>query len=161
MTDSELDILMDKLGHCRSFLPPEILSRTNMGLGAVLCHLSEAGAPVAAKDLAALTKVSTARMTILLKKLDSRGLILSEKDPQDRRKVLVSLSPEGMRLCGEIHEGSVKTLRALVDHFGYERFSTFLDTASEIRDWLTQACPMAKDAPAQDPDTPEGGEHDC
>ena len=88
-------------------------------------------------------------------------LILSEKDPLDRRKVLVSLSPEGTRLCGEIHEGSVKTLRALVDHFGYERFSTFLDTASEIRDWLTQACPMAKDVPAQDPDTPEGGEHDC
>ena len=38
MTDSELDILMDKLGRCRSFLPPEILSRTNMGLGAVLCR---------------------------------------------------------------------------------------------------------------------------
>ena len=61
----------------------------------VLRVLSEQQAPLAAGQLAALAGVSQASLSRLLAKLEQRGLVGREVDPADRRRVSVTITPEG------------------------------------------------------------------
>ncbi|MDR1465680.1 MAG: MarR family transcriptional regulator [Oscillospiraceae bacterium] len=46
-------------------------------------------------ELAAAAKTSTARVAATLGSLEQKGLVTRQVDPSDRRKVLVSLTPQG------------------------------------------------------------------
>ena len=64
----------------------------------VLRVLSEQRAPIAAGRLAALAGVSQASLSRLLAKLEHGELVQREVDPDDRRRVGVSITPTGSRL---------------------------------------------------------------
>lgn len=54
--------------------------------------------------LADLCLMEQSRMTRIIDQMDRRGLLQRAPDAQDRRKVRVSLSPEGRRLADELVE---------------------------------------------------------
>lgn len=56
--------------------------------------------PVGQSELGRLLNLSPASVTRLIDRLEERGLIARERDPDDRRRVAVSLLPEGRRLVG-------------------------------------------------------------
>lgn len=64
----------------------------------VLGTLRRAGhpRPLSAKELVAMTLVGSAAMTHRVDRLVSRGLVTREVDPDNRRRTLVSLTPEGL-----------------------------------------------------------------
>jgi DNA-binding MarR family transcriptional regulator len=61
--------------------------------GGILRTLS--GGPKRVTELAELEGLAQPTMTILIKRLESRGWVTRERDPADGRVVLVSLTPEG------------------------------------------------------------------
>jgi DNA-binding MarR family transcriptional regulator len=67
-----------------------------------LAVLEGAGEPLSPTTIAERLMVTTASVTSLLDTLERRGLLTRERDPRDRRKLLVALTDEG---------------RALVDRF--------------------------------------------
>jgi DNA-binding MarR family transcriptional regulator len=64
----------------------------------VLLHLSEApGATLRMGDLADAVVISRSGLTGLVDRLEQAGLLARAPDPDDRRAIAVSLTPEGRR----------------------------------------------------------------
>lgn len=55
-------------------------------------------APLALKDLAARMHMSPSTLVGVIDRLLAKGLVRREQDPEDRRRVCLSLSPEGLLL---------------------------------------------------------------
>ncbi len=73
-------------------------SRLSVAQLRVLRVLSEQSVPIAAGRLASLAGTSQASLSRLLAKLEQRDLVRREVDPEDRRRVGVTLTPEGVKL---------------------------------------------------------------
>src|SRR5262245_37174792 len=65
-----------------------------------LCALRRAGPPyrLSPKRLSEALLYSSGGLTKLLERLEARGMITRDADPNDGRGVLVSLTPDGMKL---------------------------------------------------------------
>jgi DNA-binding MarR family transcriptional regulator len=91
----------------------------------VLATLRRAGAPyrLSAGTLARGLVMSTGGMTKRLDKLQAAGLVERSPDPDDRRGVLVSLTPRGLK----------RVDRAVEDHLANERRLLEVLTDREVR----------------------------
>ena len=63
-------------------------------------------------------------VTRIVKDLEERRLILREDDPDDRRRTLIALSPEGKTLLREISPHMVRILQEYSDRFGSKRLES-------------------------------------
>ncbi|GAA3747328.1 MarR family winged helix-turn-helix transcriptional regulator [Salinactinospora qingdaonensis] len=75
----------------------------------VLATLLRSGPPytLGPKDLVATTMVGSAALTNRVDRLVNRNLVTREVDPENRRKLLISLTPEGLELANRMAEGHV------------------------------------------------------
>ncbi|MBR0381266.1 MAG: MarR family transcriptional regulator [Eubacterium sp.] len=74
------------------------------GENAVLTYLVRHPAEVHPGELAEKLSLVPGRMTDILKTLEKKGMIRREKDPEDRRRVLVMITPKGIRNVTERRE---------------------------------------------------------
>ena len=100
------------------------MDKTSAGQGAVLRYLS-----MVAKALHG----STARMAVLLKKLEAKGLIIREPGVNDARTTVVRLSDQGWQKVDAVQHEVYHVLGTLIDEIGLERMLAFAETAKEIR----------------------------
>src|SRR4029079_10543255 len=82
----------------------------------VLATLRRSGEPyeLCPRDLLATMMVSSGTMTHRLDKLEQRGLVRRRPDPDDRRSVLVALSPAGRELVDRAADAHVANERSLL-----------------------------------------------
>lgn len=82
----------------------------------VLAALRRSGPPytLSPKDLVASTMVSSAAMTNRVDRLLQRELVTRESDRDNRRRVLISLTPEGLELVDRVVGGHVANERVLL-----------------------------------------------
>jgi DNA-binding MarR family transcriptional regulator len=74
------------------------------GENAVLTWLVRQEEDVHPGDLAEKLSLVPGRMTDILKTLEKKGMIRRERDPEDRRRVLVRITPKGARSVTERRE---------------------------------------------------------
>ena len=74
------------------------------GENAVLTWLVRQEEDVHPGDLAEKLSLVPGRMTDILKTLEKKGMIRRERDPEDRRRVLVRITPKGARCVTERRE---------------------------------------------------------
>lgn len=107
---------------------------TNAGIGCVVRYLSDAGRPVSAGEISQFMNVSTARVAVLLRKMDEKGLIVRNADPDDARKTMISLSEKCMKNVEE-HKGYfLDFFSSVIERMGRERFEQFIELSEELRD---------------------------
>ena len=78
--------------------PVDFFKRINeiqAGIGAVLRVLYEYDGTVTAGQISEILEVSTARVAVLLKKMDSKGLITKKHSTDDARVTIVSITEHG------------------------------------------------------------------
>jgi DNA-binding MarR family transcriptional regulator len=82
----------------------------------VLATLRRSGPPytLSPKDLVASTMVSSAAMTNRVDRLLQRGLVTREIDSDNRRRVLISLAPQGLELVDRVVGGHLANERKLL-----------------------------------------------
>lgn len=106
----------------------------SMGIGNVLGFLACSGREVSAGEISEYMNVSTARVAVLLKKMSDKGLIVKKNDPNDGRRVMVSITDLGQELLTEKQNEIILYGSAVVEHFGVERVRDFIQACREIRD---------------------------
>jgi len=81
----------------------------------VLATLRRSGEPyeLAAGDLVRQTMVTTGAITNRIDRLEQRGLVERAR-AEDRRKVMVRLTPEGLRLVDEVVDSHMATEREIL-----------------------------------------------
>jgi DNA-binding MarR family transcriptional regulator len=100
-SDAELAVLVEHLvgelwWRVSSELPSE-LSRTS---ASILKYLREHG-PERVTSLAAREQVAQPTMSVILKRLGTRGLVERRVDPGDRRATLIAITPLGLETLSE------------------------------------------------------------
>jgi DNA-binding MarR family transcriptional regulator len=90
-----------------------------LGLGPSerLCMAALAGGPVAPKDLAAAVRRTPAAVTALLDRLEARGLVERRRDPSDRRRLLVAMTPTAEALARRYYGPISARGRAFLESF--------------------------------------------
>lgn len=81
---------------------------------AALVKLRDLG-EVSQNQLGRLTAMDAATMQGVIKRLDARGLIARRADPNDRRRLILSLRPEGEAVIARAIESGVEITRATLE----------------------------------------------
>lgn len=144
-----LSILSDTL--CRSELRSTVASaKGEMGLLLYLCFRHD-GAH--AWELKNKLGVGSGRIANALKSLESKGFITRTTAPNDRRAILVHLTPSGKAYAETQYQALLSQTSKLFDYLGEEDTANLLRILKRI-----QALPAASGAKAADdaqqPDTP-------
>ena len=109
------------------------IGETGAGVSAVMRYLYEADGPVSAGEISRFLQVSTARVAVLLKKMESRELIDRVSDAHDARKSMILLSDQGRALCTRMLGELSRRLSEVIDRVGRARIREFIAVGNEIR----------------------------
>lgn len=88
-----------------------------------------------AGQIAELTGLSTGAVTGVIDRLEAAGFVARERDPADRRRVIVRLDGTKMVSVMPLFAGMLADMMALHDRYTddeLDRFAELLNTASEI-----------------------------
>lgn len=112
------------------------LHHVNCGSMAVLHYLYEVPqeTTVSAGELSRHMGVSTARITVMLKKLEKDGLIVKKKEPLDARVVTVQLTEQGKDFARQKRQEIEQHIGLAIDTVGYDRLADCIATLHELGD---------------------------
>lgn len=89
--------------------------------------------------LAEVLNVSLSNATGLIDRIEERGFIERIRVPEDRRIVLIRVTPEGERMLGEIDALSDDLLRSVLSHIDRSKLAGVRQAAAALRDALAEA----------------------
>ena len=110
----------------------EDLHNQNSGKLFILKYLYDNKKDAKAGELAKELKVSTARVAMLLKKLESSKYIKRYNDPKDARITMVSLTKEGEKYIVKKMETLTDKLKKVVKAMGITKVEDFVKVALTI-----------------------------
>ncbi len=90
--------------------------------------------PVTAGRLAEVTGLTTGAITGVIDRLERLGLARRERDPDDRRKILVSVLPAVGERIAPLFEPMERTAMAVLASFRDEELALLLDFLTKARD---------------------------
>lgn len=109
------------------------VGETGVGIGAVMRCLHRSGEPMSAGEISRYLHVSTARVAVLLKKMEARSLIERISDERDARKSVIRLSAYGAEVSEQVLRELNRQLAEVIDRIGLERVKEFIAVSGEIR----------------------------
>ena len=83
-------------------------------------------ARVTSGDLARAALLTAGAMTILLDRLEAAGYVERLRDPDDRRKVYIRLTPDGRRAVGELYAGVARLAGPIAERYSPEQLVTII-----------------------------------
>lgn len=109
---------------------------SNGGINAALRFLYESKEPVTAGRISKEIKVSTARVAVLLKKMEAKGLIEKTVHEKDARVTIVRLSEHGVKTAEAFRADMYEKVNKMIDTIGMERMLEFSRTMDEVHQIL-------------------------
>jgi DNA-binding MarR family transcriptional regulator len=93
-----------------------------------LGFLLDAGTPISAGQLAALSGLTTGAVTGIVDRLEQTGFARRKRDPDDRRSVLLEVNQEKVKKeVFPVFDALAKRMGALVASYGKRDLATILD----------------------------------
>ena len=99
------------------------------------------------------TSIDPAHGSRALATLEGKGLVERRDDPENKRRKLISLTPEGVALFNKIWPRAQQKIKAITDQLTREDFEAFkrlLDLANEAFENTTKAGPDGSGARSSD-----------
>ena len=84
-------------------------------------------------EVAVRMHITSGTVTSLLDNLERKGYVVRSSDRDDRRRVLVDITPTAQTVLDEALPGVQQVARQLIDRIGPERQRALLDILDEIR----------------------------
>ncbi len=132
-TDTQISNMLKKM---MSAHPAEFykhMDDTRAGIGAVLRLLYTENTPVTAGMISDRLDISTARVAVLLKKMEAKGLVTKEKDTVDARVTIVKLTDFGRETIKNMWKAVREQMGKVIDEIGEERLLEYIEISREIR----------------------------
>ena len=140
-TTEQIEVLMEQL---KKAPPAECFQNFDMstaGIRAILKILNETDGKATAGYLSEQMKVSTARIAVLLKKMEAKGFIEKEHDSADGRVVVVKLSNHGKELADKFKANLYSHIGEMIDKIGMDRMLEFAAVSNEIQSLMKKSHP--------------------
>jgi DNA-binding MarR family transcriptional regulator len=99
-----------------------------------------------AGELAAATGLTTGAITGVIDRLEAAGYATRERDPSDRRKVLVRPLPAAARRIAPLYEPIQQAMAALVSRYSDDELALLVDFASRSHELLTEGVARLREA---------------
>jgi len=91
------------------------------------------GGPMPAGIVGTRVHITSGTMTSVLDTLERNGFIERLTDPDDRRRVLVDVTPEAQAVLDRLLPAVVQTTTAVMEGFDEQELTAFLDTLARVR----------------------------
>ena len=131
--DEEIKKIFKRLENFRSNNFPKVFDMKKEGVRHALMFIFEENKKVTPGDISKKLGVSTARVAVIIRRLQEKGLIRKERDAKDGRKADIALTDEGKECVKKMKEKFVSDSVKIIETVGVERVNTFLDIAEEIK----------------------------
>jgi DNA-binding MarR family transcriptional regulator len=92
------------------------------------------GQPMLTGEVAARMHITSGTITSLLDNLERKSYIVRSSDSDDRRRVLVDITPAAQAVLDEALPAIQQVARQLIDRIGPQRQQALLDILDEIRE---------------------------
>ncbi|OOB77687.1 MAG: hypothetical protein BEN19_01430 [Epulopiscium sp. Nuni2H_MBin003] len=132
-TEVQIQYVMDMLSKNHPKHTFDRINKTNAGIFAVLKYLNEAQSIVCSKDISTALKVSTARMSVLLKKMEKQNLITKYADSNDSRITRVRLTTTGEDTIIQIKNHLYLVVTKIIDEIGFDEVTKCFATLEKIK----------------------------
>lgn len=109
------------------------ITNTEIGLIATIKFLYKVKTDVTSKDISDALHVSSARMTILLKKLEKGNLVIKEQSKKDARSINIKLTEHGTKKAQEFERSFDLSIEKLLDIFSVEELIKLLENMVILR----------------------------
>ncbi len=108
------------------------ISQVKMGMGAVVHCLHKKDQAVTSKEISDALHVSSARMTVLLQKMEGEGLVEKSHSPTDARAILVSLTTKGLQKAEEIERQRYECIAEILEEYTLEDLERLFQQLEKI-----------------------------
>lgn len=139
-TNEEIRRVLDLLHESKPKHAFKKLDDTTAGIGAVMRCLYKTDEPVTAGQISRILNVSTARVAVLLRKMESKGLIIKETGAADARTTVVRISDDGRKAHERIRAELYRDMGNIIDHIGMERMLEYIAISKEINALTKPPC---------------------
>ncbi len=119
----------------------EEVNKSEVGGFAVIKYLCEAENEVTSADICKVLKISSARMAVLIKKLETRGIVTKENSKHDSRSKILKLTKKGIVLSEEFKANLYKSIEKVVDEFGIEELESLFRKLKKLKSILHENVP--------------------
>ncbi len=111
---------MEVLYQFRRHHTQRMIQNAMHGEGFLLYYMEKNGRKLTPGEISAGMGISSARVAVALNNLENKGLIVRSADRKDRRRTLVSLTPEGIRQVQEQVNQVMQTAVEMLAYLGEE-----------------------------------------
>ena len=111
----------------------EQIRKVDVGMVAVLKYLNQNKNGIKSKDISDYMKVSSARMAILLKKMESKNLIEKSTSKEDCRVTIVKLTEYGEEIVKQVRIHMEGIAEKIVDELGIEELERIFEGLNKIK----------------------------
>lgn len=133
-TQEQIEYIVRELpkAHPANFF--KIFNDYNTGIGFAIKLLYSADENrLSAGAISEAMGVSTARVAVLLKKMESKGLITRESDRADARVTVVCLSEAGKTAAERMQENILEHISYVIDQVGMEKLIQLIELSVEVK----------------------------
>lgn len=103
------------------------------GLSFVLKYISDHEGKAYTNDISKVMDISTARVSMLINKLEERGFVSRQVSKTDARKTMIVITEKGEKFVKAMEESLIQSTMHLIDTIGIEELTEFLQIADKIR----------------------------
>ena len=138
MDFSELAIeMMDNMQSLRKEKPQKNMEGALRGESFVLHYIASNG-EVLPGEIGDEMNVSTARIAQTLNSIEKKGWIIRQIDPNDRRKILVKLTPAGKSIADEQYQTAVDIATRMLTMLGEDDAKEYVRITGKLVDIISK-----------------------
>lgn len=108
------------------------IEKSNKGASIVIKFLDALGKPTSPKHLAEALQLSSARIAVVLGSLEKKGLIVRNMDPNDRRRINVTLTKCGKKIANAEKKEMRDRIVRVFELMGEEDTKKFLELTAKF-----------------------------
>ncbi len=119
----------------------EKMNKSDVGVFAVIKYLHESEEEVTSADICKFLQISSARMAVLVKRLEKKGLIVKSNSSVDARSKVLKLSAAGKKFAEDLKSQIYGTMEKIVDEFGLDELEELFVKLEKLKAIMDENVP--------------------